>query len=250
MRAFQTLVRRELGSLFVSWTGYVVIASVLFLLGLGFVNLLEALNAAPSDRPVTEIFYDTIYYWFILLLAAPLITMRSFALEKSTGTFETLMTAPVSDWQVVMAKFTGAMLFYVFMWLPLIGYVFIVRHFSHDPATLNPAALASIFLGIILLGALYVSLGCFASAVTNSQIVAAVLSFVLGISLFLLSFLSATFSGQGGWQTMLLNQVSLLEHMRDFARGTVDTRPVVFYLSLTGVFLFLTYKVVESRRWK
>src|SRR5713101_6910936 len=129
MQAFCTLVRRELGAHFFSWTGYVVIAAVLFLIGFSFHSLIRDLNTEATDRPLTEVFYLTMYFWVILWIAAPVITMRSFAQEKYSGTFETLMTTPVSDLQVVLAKFTGAMVSYFLMWLPLIGCLFIIRHF-------------------------------------------------------------------------------------------------------------------------
>lgn len=250
MQAYITLVRRELGSSFLSWTGYVVVGAVTFLLGFCFVNLLTALNNEPTDLPVLEQFYGTLYFWLILLVATPVITMRSFALEKSSGTFETLMTTPVSDKQVVFAKFTGALIFYALMWLPLAACIFIVRKFSNDPSALEPGAVASTALGILLLGGLYVSLGCFASSLTRNQIIAAMLSFVFGISLFLMSFLSYTFAEGNSMIGRLFAHVSLIEHMRDFARGTVDTRAVIFDLSLTSLFLLLTHRAVESRRWK
>ena len=250
MSTYLTLVRRELGSHFVSWTGYVVIAAVLFLLGLCFVNLLQALNAEATDQPILELFYNTYYFWLVLLLAAPIITMRTFAMEKFTGTFETLMTAPVSDFEVVMAKFTGALILYMLIWLPLAGLVFIVRHFGHDPAAVDWGTMGATFLGIFLLGMLFMAIGCFASSLTKSLMIAAMVTFVLGISIFLMSFLAISYSGQPGWQAKLFLHISLIEHMRDFSRGVVDTRDLVFYPSLTGVFLFLTHKVVESRRWK
>ena len=250
MKAYWTLVRREFGSHFFSWTGYVVIAVVLLLLGTSFANLLLALNARATDHPATEVFFSSYYFWIILLIAAPVITMRTFALEKSSGTFETLMTTPVSDLQVVLAKFTGAMLFYFLMWLPLLACLLIVRSYSNDPTVLEPGTIGTTFLGIFLLGTLYMSLGCFASAVTRSQIIAAMISFALGISLFLMSFVSVNLSPGSGWRATLFNYVEMSEHMRDFAAGVVDTRPLVFYLTFTGFFLFLTLKVVESRRWK
>jgi len=243
-------VRRELSGYFVSWTGYVVIAVVVFLFGLSFAVFLQGLNASETDKPVTELFYDTLFLWLILLLAAPVITMRSFAQEKSSGTFETLMTAPVSDLQVVLSKFSGAMIFYLLMWSPLLACIFVVRHFSNDPNTLDPGTLGGTFLGIALIGGLYMSLGCFASSLTRSQIVAAMIALALGTSLFLLSFLSVAMSGQSGWVVKIFAHVSLMEHMRDFARGVIDVRPVVFYVSTTVLFLFLTLKSVESRRWK
>jgi len=96
----------------VSLTGYVIIASVLLLLGISFTSILSILNDNPTDVPLTELFYKSYYFWLILLLTAPVITMRSFASEKGSGTYETLMTTPVSDLQVVLAKFTGTLLFY------------------------------------------------------------------------------------------------------------------------------------------
>lgn len=250
MRAYLTLVRRELGTYFVSWTGYVVIGVVVFLFGLCFALMLQALNSEKTEQPLMELFYNTYYFWLILLLASPVITMRSFAHEKFSGTFETLMTAPVSDLQVVLAKFTGAMIFYLLVWSPLLACVFVVRHFSNDPGALDVGTLASTFLGIGLLGGLYMSMGCFASSLTRSQIIAAMFTFALGISLFLLSFLSYALAGQTGWFVKLFAHLSLIEHMRDFSRGVVDVRALVFYLSVTTMFLFLTLKAVESRRWK
>ncbi len=250
MRIYFTLVRREMGSFFASLTGYLIIAIVALLLGISFTVLLRELNQEPTDMPVTELFYISIYFWLILLLSAPVITMRSFALEKSTGTYETLMTTPVTDLAVVLAKFASAMLFYAIMWLPLLACISIVRHYSNDSSAQEAGPLASTFLGILLLGGLFTSMGCFASALTRNQIIAAIISFALGMALFFMSFLSLMARSQASWQSALVNQVAILEHMREFTRGVVDTRYLVFYLSLTVFFLFLTLKVVESRRWK
>ncbi len=250
MQAYWTLVRRELGIQFFSWAGYVIIAAVLFLMGFSFANLLKQLNTESIDVPVTEVFYSTYYFWLILLTATPVITMRSLALEKYSGTFETLMTTPVGDWQVVLAKYSGAMLFYIIMWLPLLGCLFIIRYYSNDPGVFEMGTIAATFLGIVLLGSVYIALGCFASALTRSQIIAAMISFVIGISLFLLSYVAMRFTSGSGAESQFFNQISLIEQMQDFARGQFDTRPVICYLSLTLFFLFLTFKVVESRRWK
>jgi ABC-2 type transport system permease protein len=250
MRAYLTLTRRELGSFFVSVAGYVIIAAALFQMGLSFVILVKSLHAESTPMPITELFYITPFFWLILLLSAPIITMRLFALEKYSGTFETLMTTPVGDLSVVLSKFTAALLFYLVMWLPLLGFILFLRKYMSDPAVVDFGAIASTFFGIFLLGCLYMALGCFASALTRNQIIAAMISFALGISLFLLSFLSESLPLQAGWTTALFNHIAMVEHMQDFARGVVDTRHVIFYLSLTAFFLFLTYRAVESRRWK
>lgn len=250
MQAYLTLVRRELSGFFISLTGYVVIASVLLLLGLSFTDLIEKLSASPNRAPLTEIFYSTYYFWYILLLTAPVITMRSFAFERLSGTYETLMTAPVSDLQVVLAKFSGALLFYALTWLPLTGCILVLRYYMNEPTVFDWRSLASSYLGLLLIGALYMSMGCFASALTRSQILAAMNSFVLGLTLFLLSLPSLVPAPPADWAARVRDYICLSDHLEDFVRGMVDTRHLVFYVTLTGFFLFLTLKAVESRRWK
>jgi ABC-2 type transport system permease protein len=250
MQAFITLTRRELAGFFLSMTGYVIVAAAMFMMGLSFVVLIERLQAEPTPLPITEVFYVTPFFWLIMLLATPVITMRLFAQEKFSGTFETLMTAPVSDFQVVMAKFVAALFFFMIMWLPLLSCIFVVQHYTSTPTALDPGEVGSTYLGILLLGGLFVSSGCFASSLTRNQIIAAMVSFAIGITLFLLSFLSEKLPDAARWQAQAFAHLSMFDHMHDFVRGVVDTRHVVFYLSLTVLFLFLTLRVIESRRWK
>jgi ABC-2 type transport system permease protein len=251
VQAFRTLIRRELGSHFLSLTGYVIITTVLVLLGFSFMDILSKLNGTPVDSPVTEVFYVTLYFWLILLLTTPVITMRTFALEKFTGTYETLMTTPVSDITVVLAKFIGSWIFYGITWLPLLIYMLILGRYINTPAAaLDPYAVATTFLGIMLIGALFISLGCFASAITRSQLIAAALSYAFGLTLFLLSLRSLVPMPAKGWEAQLFNHISMGEHMQDFARGVVEFSSVTYYVSMTVVFLFLSWKAVESRRWK
>jgi ABC-2 type transport system permease protein len=245
-----TLVRRELAAFFVSLTGYVIVSAVLFLIGFSFTQLVDSLAVEPTDISITEGFYSTWFFWLVMLLASPLITMRSFAHEKASGTFETLITTPVSDLEVVLAKFLGALLFHCLLWLPLLAIILLVRHFTDDQTAFEPGTLVGTYLGIILLGGLFMSMGCFASALTRSQIVAAIITFAMGMALFLLSYRSFVSPLQNDWIMLGLRQISVIEHMRDLVRGVVDTRHLVFYLSTTGLFLFLTHRVVESRRWK
>src|SRR5206468_2746186 len=183
-------------------------------------------------------------------IVAPVITMRSFAMEKSSGTYETLMTTPVGDAQVVLAKFTAALLFYLVLWLPLLPCLLLVRHYTSDPSAFTAGTVAATYLGILLLGSVYMAMGVFASAITKSQISAAMVSLAAGFTLFMCSFLASIFPAQSEGLGALVSYLGLMEHMRDFAQGVVDLRPVVFYLSLTTFFLLLTWKVVESRRWK
>jgi len=248
MQAYLTLTRRELGGFFFSITGYIIIVAAAFLIGLSFVVILQALGNKPYPVPVTELFYVTHFFWLILLLAIPVITMRLFALEKYSGTFETLMTTPVTELQVVAAKFTAALVFYVVMWLPLLGCMWILTRYTTGGA-LDAGVIGTTFLGILLLGSLFLSLGCFASALTRNQVTAAMISLALSVGVFMLSFLGARVP-DADWKSQVLALVALPDHMSDFVRGTLDTRPAVFCLSLTFFFLFLTLRVIESRRWK
>ena len=249
MQTLLTLIRRELATYFVSFTGYVIMAAATFLIGLGFYVLVRNLGNEPSPMPVTEMFYSTFFFWLLPLLASPVITMRLFALEKHSGTFETLMTTPVSDIQVVTAKFVAAMIFYVVMWLPMLGCLFLVQRYSTQEG-LDWVTVGTTYLGVFLVGGLYLSLGCFASAITRSQTVAAMVTFVLGITLFALAFLAGQVPASNELQSQVLNYFALFQHMNDFARGIVGTQPIIFYISVTGFFLFLTLRAVESRRWR
>ena len=249
MSIFLTLLRRELAAYFYSLTGSVIIAAVTLLIGEGFVILIQNLGTDASPMPVTELFYNSYTFWMIVLLAAPVMTMRLFALEKATGTFETLMTTQIGDVAVVLAKFSAAMMFYLIAWLPLLLELYILGHYSRQNAGFDAGTIGGTFLGIFFIGCLFISLGCFASAITSSQTAAAMMSFVLGMSLFSLAFLAKALPPNSDL-TQVIPYFDLFTQMDAFARGMVDTRVVIFYLSATFFFLFLTLRIVESRRWK
>jgi len=249
MQAYLTLTRRELSSFFYSWIGYVVIAGAMFLMGLSFVALIDKLQGEPTPMPLTEIFMDGCF-WFIVMFSAPIITMRLFALEKYSGTFETLMTTPVSDLQVVLAKFTAAILFYMLMWLPLLACVLALRYFARGSNVLDPGTMGGTFLGIFLTGCLYMAAGCFASSLTRNQIVAAMISFAFTLALFLAGYMGGSMTVQHTWAGAALRCISVTAQMKDYASGVVDSRSVVFCLTSSFFFLFLACRVIESRRWR
>ncbi len=250
MSVFRALVRRELSAFFQGPTGFIIIAAVMFLIGLGFLVVLSGLNGEATPMPVTQVFYGTYFFWVILLLIAPVITMRSFAMERASGTYESLMTAPVGDWQVVLSKFAGALIFYIILWVPLLICSVVVRFYVGESAVLGLGTMFTSALGILMVGCLYMSIGCFASALTRNQAVAAVSGFALGAALFFTGFFSYFAGDRTDWLSQLARHISLANHMESFTRGVVDLGAIVFFLSLTGLFLYLTHKVVESRRWK
>jgi len=132
----------------------------------------------------------------------------------------------------------------------MLACLFVVRHFTNQTCALDAGTVGGMYLGVFLVGGLFLSLGCFASALTRSQMAAAMISFVLGVSLFSVGFLAEALPVATQWQSQVLSYFGLFEQMHNFARGMVDTRAVIFYVSLTFFFLFLTLRVVESRRWK
>ena len=250
MSVFHALVRRELSAFFQGPTGFIIIAAVMFLIGLGFLVVLSGLNGEATPMPVTQVFYGTYFFWLILLLISPVITMRSFAMERASGTYESLMTAPVGDWQVVLSKFAGALIFYMILWVPLLICSVVVRFYVGESAVLGLGTMFTSALGILMVGCLYMSIGCFTSALTRNQAVAAVSGFALGAALFFTGFFSYFAGDRTDWLSQLARHISLANHMESFTRGVVDLGAIVFFLSLTGLFLYLTHKVVESRRWK
>jgi len=250
MQAYLTLTRRELAGYFFSLTGYVIIAGVALLVGLTFVMLIGNMGNSPFSMPITQLFFNSLLLWIIIIVTAPLITMRLFALEKATGTYETLMTTPVGDLQIVAGKFTAALVFYVVMWLPTVLSLWVVQHFANQPGALEKGTLCGMYFGLFLAGCLILSIGCFASALTNSQVVAGMISMVTGVTLLILNWLAQAISTTDRWQAQLLAFFNLSQQMEDFTRGVIDTRVITFYLTGTFLFLFLTLRVIESRRWK
>ena len=250
MSVFRALVRRELSAFFQGPTGFIIIAAVMLLIGLGFLVVLSGLNGEATPMPVTQVFYGTYFFWVILLLIAPVITMRSFAMERASGTYESLMTAPIGDWQVVLSKFAGALIFYMILWVPLLICSVVVRFYVGESAVLGLGTMFTSALGILMVGCLYMSIGCFASALTRNQAVAAVSGFALGAALFFTGFFSYFAGDRTDWLSQLARHISLANHMESFTLGVIDLGAIVFFLSMTGLFLYLTHKVVESRRWK
>jgi ABC-2 type transport system permease protein len=251
MGVFLALVRRELGIAFNALTGYVVVAITLLLAGFGLTGLLDTLNSDRTDAPITEMFFgDGLVFWLIVIVITPVITMRSFASEKSQGTYEALMTTPVGDWQVVLAKYTGAVLFYLASWVPMICVLVGLRQVAGVPELLDPRAMAGALLGIACIGSTYLAAGIFASSLTRSQIIAAMTSLLIGVGVWASSLRPSGQGGSGDTLGRVLDHLSVTLQMKDFARGVIDGRALVFHLSFTLLFLFLTHRVVEMRRWK
>jgi ABC-2 type transport system permease protein len=178
-----------------------------------------------------------------------LITMRTFSEEFKLGTIEMLLTAPVREWDIVLAKFFGALSFFVVLWLPVVLDSIALQLFSSPEPPVYWSQIGLTAMTITLIGGFYVSLGVFTSVLTKNQIVAAVLCFALVFAAFgvaLLRWIPHVEDNLLGW----ISYVSTPEHLQNAVLGIFDSRPIVFYVSVTGFVLVLTKTVLEGRRLK
>jgi ABC-2 type transport system permease protein len=244
MRKLFALIQRELLAYFSSPLAYVVLTAFLFINGYVFYLIVAFLNDPRTQAmaPLKLIFGGTIFFWLYLLFVLPVITMRLLAEERRTGTLEVLLTSPVSEGQVVVAKFAAAFVFYLFLWVPTWIYVGILA--SYTKIDFGPVWAG--YLGIALLGMLFLSVGLLTSALVRNQIIAAILTFAVLIVVFSLGLVENLATGAA--IKGALGYMNLWSHMDDFAKGIVDTRHVVYNLSLTGLFLFLATKALEASK--
>lgn len=250
MRKFYTLLSREIRSYFYSPVAYIVLFFFLLVSGADFSFQLSFMNQRPVSYSVQEAFFNSVFFWFAFVLIFPLITMRLFAEEFKLGTIEPLMTAPVRDWQVVLAKFFGALAFYVILWIPTLIYFWIFQAVSHQPAANSSGAYLGSYLMLLLLGMFYLSVGCLASVLTKNQIVAAIISFCVITLHFFSGLISFVLQEISSSTRQVLGYFSAIEQMGTLSRGEIDTRPMVLYLSMTIMMLALTYQAFQARKWR
>jgi ABC-2 type transport system permease protein len=250
MRKFYTLLSREIRSYFYSPVAYIVLFFFLLVSGADFSFQLSFMNQRPLSYSVQEAFFNSVFFWFAFVLIFPLITMRLFAEEFKLGTIEPLMTAPVRDWQVVLAKFFGALVFYVILWIPTLIYFWIFQAVTHQPAANSSGAYFGSYLMLLLLGMFYLSVGCLASVLTKNQIVAAIISFCVITLHFFSGLISFVLQEISSSTRQVLGYFSAIEQMGALSRGEIDTRPMVLYLSMTIIMLALTYQAFQARKWR
>src|ERR1700693_3532819 len=242
MRKFFTLLSREIRSYFYSPIAYIVLVFFLLVSGVDFYFQVSFMNQRAIPYSVEEAFFNSVFFWFAFVLIFPLITMRLFSEEFKLGTIQPLMTAPVRDLQVVLAKFFGALVFYIALWIPTLLYFWIFQKITHQPAANSTGAYWGSYLMLLLLGMFYLSIGCLASVLTKNQMIAAIISFSAITLLFFLGLVQFILLDVSSGMRDALGYFSAIEHMGTYSRGIIDTRPVVFYLSMTAFVLTLTYQ--------
>ena len=249
MRTLFTLYRKEFSGYFLNPFGWIVLAVLACLQGFSLSTSMKALQ----DRLITEdlvyIVFHTPIFWFYFLFIFPLITMRLFAEEERTGTLETLLTAPVRTWQVVLSKYLAALTFFVILWIPSFLHFQLFSVLTDIPAPFTSGSLAGAFLILFLMGVFFTAIGCFASSLTSSQIIAAIITLGLLLLHHLIGYVTA-FWGESFAAAPVFRYISSQEHLRYFTKGLIDTRPVVYYLSMGLFMLILTHHAIDYRRWK
>ncbi len=247
MKAFLPIYKRELFAFFVTPLAWVLITVFLILQGMNFYWIIDtfATRVEPSDQtPLQAFFGNTVLLYLVLFLLVPPMTMRVFAEERRSGTVESLMTAPVSSTSVVLAKYFAVVTTYAAMWAPTLLYLVILKR----AGDVDLHAAAAAYLGVVLVGAGYLSIGVLMSAVTDSQFLALVMTALVILALFLLG-IGEFIAREGSVLQAVATHVSVWGQMNDFASGIVDSRRLVFDATLILLPLFITTRVVDAWRW-
>lgn len=250
MRGAWIIAKREIVSFFVSPLAYVVLTSWVFLMGIQF-WLLCAFRAEQAvgsggmgDSPLKQFFGGTTLFWLAVIVFVPLLTMRLLAEESRAGTIEPLLTAPVSEVSVVLGKYAAAMVIWIAMFVPTLMYVWLTSRYGD----VDLGAIGATYFGVWMLGLSWMALGLLASTIARNQIVAAMIAFVLVGGHFIVGLFGFVFTDDGPRQAFEL--VSVWQHLDSYGSGIVDTRYLVFDLSIAFLAIFLAVRVLEARRYE
>jgi ABC-2 type transport system permease protein len=254
MRNILAIAGKELKSYFSSPIGYIVVGFWAFLYGIFFVPMLQmfvrqsmqmgAMGGGQQAMNVNQMLIRPLMQnvSVLVLFVLPAVTMRTYAEEKKTGTIELLLTSPLTDWEIILGKFLGAMGLYAAMLAVTtinIGLLFVYG---------NPEwkSVLIVYLGLLLLGGAFISLGLFISSLTKNQIVAFVATFGVALMLWVITW----FNFSGPPMSTITSYLSIIEQFDDFGKGVIDTSHLIYYVSFITFGLFLTAKSVESERWR
>ncbi len=233
-----TIAGREIKSYFLAPLAYILIGAFAFFVGFLFYN--SILGTQTADLSGT-------FGWMMVLalILAPALTMRLFAEENRMGTIELLMTAPVRDWQIVIGKYLAGFLAFVALLIPTLWYIVILWRYGSP----DYGAILAGYVGMLLTGAAFVAIGMLTSSLTGNQIIAYFIGFLILIFLWVANA-PAGVTGSSNIVFDFLSQLSLPTHFQDFFTGVINLTDVLFYIGLAAVAIFLTVRVVESRRWR
>jgi ABC-2 type transport system permease protein len=253
IRNIVTIAGKELRSYFASPIAYVIIGLFSLLFGwffyaylMMFVRESEQMmqfgggSANVNQRMIRGVLQNAAV---LILFVMPMITMRTYAEEKRSGTIELLLTSPITDLQIILGKFFGALGLYLAMLFVTVLYMAIL--FWHGNPEWRPIVAG--YIGLVLMGSCFVSVGLLISGFTKNQIVAGTLTFAVFLMLWVINWIGESFGPTG---QAILSYLSITEHFDDFARGVIDSKHVIYYLSFVTFGLFLTAKSADSERWR
>jgi ABC-2 type transport system permease protein len=240
------LINKEVSSFLSSVIGYVVIAVFLLLTGLfmwGFAGQLHVLDQGYATL-------ETLFYvgpWVFMFLV-PAVTMRSFSEEKRTGTIELLFTRPLTDLQIIFAKYLASVFLVLLALVPTLIYYYSVSQLGNPAGNIDHGGTWGSYLGLLFLSAGFASIGIFASAVSENQVVAFILALFLCFFFYNGLDQIASFELFGAFDR-LIQKLGISDHYDSMSRGVIDTRDVVYFACLSGIFIVLTKTVLQSRKW-
>jgi ABC-2 type transport system permease protein len=256
MQSFYAVYRKEMGHYFVSPTAYILIGVFVFLSARLFDGYLSIMiqradmqgmgfgmpSAVDVPGQVMIGFFSVLAT--LVLFFTPVLTMGVFAEERKRGTMELLMTSPVTETQIVLGKFLASLSVFGLMLLPTASYL-VFMYLHSDPMPPWRMLLAG-YAGVLLLGGSLLALGTFISSLTESQLIAAVLTFAAFLFIWLLDLGSNADGGVG----TVIQYLSVIRHYDDFTRGVIDTSALIYYFSFIALFIFLTVRSIDSMRWR
>lgn len=232
------IARRELSSFFFSPIAYVAMG--LFLLAAGF-SFWD--DFQPGQPAVMRSIFERMVWLLVAII--PILCMGLLSQEWATGTIETLMTAPIGETEVVLGKFFGSLAFYLVLLAPTLLFVALLRLYS----TPDYGPIFAGYVGLLLVGALFIAIALFCSSLTRSQVVAAVSAAAILLLTTIVPWYASSRATLSGFWRKAADQ-GVFSRYADFSKGIVDSGNLIFFVATTAVFLFLTVKVLESRRWK
>jgi len=241
-----TLLKKEISGFFSSLTGYVVIIVFLIINGLFMWVFPGANNVLDAGYANLDTLF-TIAPWVFLFLA-PAVTMRMFADEKKSGTIELLYTRPLSDFQIILAKYLAGLILVLFSILPTLIYFYSVYQLGNPVGNIDTGGTWGSFIGLFFLAGIYVAIGVLASSFTENQIVA----FIIGMLLCFIVYIGFDYlSGLVVFKSIdgFIINLGINEHYKSMSRGVIDSRDMIYFVSVIAFFLLITKAVLQSRKW-
>jgi ABC-2 type transport system permease protein len=250
------IAQKELKSYFSSPIAYIALGFWAFIYGYFFVAILQffvrqslqmgQFSQGPQAMNINQQLIRPLVAQnvpILVLFLLPMITMRTYSEEKRSGTIELLLTSPVTDWQIILGKFLGAMSLYAAMLAVTLIHVGLLFYYGRP----EWKPVVTVYLGLLLLGGCFISVGLFISSLTKNQIVAGMATFAVFLLLWVITWIGS-FSGPTVDQ--LTQYLSIVDHLDDFGKGVLDTTHLIYYLSFITFGLFITAKSVDSERWR